>query len=582
MTVSLFSMLSMGSNSLQTQQILLNIAGQNVANAATEGYTRQRADITQRPDVRIGGLLFGLGSGVDIIERVREDLIDTRFRRENSILGEYTVKSSYLSQIEDALSEPSTEGIAQAIANYFDSLQELANNPEDMGVRTTVQGYGIELADSINQSYDLLNRLRNNMSELIDGTVAEVNRLAEEISNLNGKIASLEGGTGTANSSRDSRDVLLNELSELVSVEIHNNENGTVNVYLDGYGLVQGVSHNEIDVRINPGSGLTGDGSLDIVAVSGGNRPLNIESGTLGGLLEIRDGVITDQVLSDLEEMTLTIIEEVNRIHSQGQGLVRFDATTSEFAVSDADAVLESAGLPFSPVDGTFFLAVYDSQGELVEQHEITVDADTDTLNTIALQINTEFATSGKLTATVTADNQLTIQTTSTGDTFSFVSDDTQAGDTSDFLLGMGLNAFFTFDPVVGAAATMAISSIIEENAAFIAAGRSTGAGDNSNALAMAQLRNESLLGPTGNATIEEFFQATLVSLGFTANEANDRLEIQTGVIDGIANLRDSISGVSLDEEGVNIITAQQAYEASARFIAAVNDVLEILLTQVG
>ena len=104
MAASLFSMLTMGSNSLQTQQILLNIAGQNVANAATEGYTRQRADILQQPDVRIGGLLFGHGSNVATIERIRESLIDDRFRRENSVLGEFTVKTDFLSQIEDIIS----------------------------------------------------------------------------------------------------------------------------------------------------------------------------------------------------------------------------------------------------------------------------------------------------------------------------------------------------------------------------------------------------------------------------------------------------------------------------------------------
>ncbi len=582
MAASLFSMLSMGANALQTQQILLNIAGQNVANAATEGYTRQRADILQQPDMRIGGLLFGFGSNVALIERLRESLIDDRFRRENSVLGEFMIKMDFMSQLEDILSEPSQQGIAQTLSDFFDSLQEFSNNPENEGVRSSVLGSAVSLADSINLSFDLVNRVRTNMNDFIQSTAAEINRLAEEIVDLNRKINAVEVGAGTSNASRDVRDRLLNELSELAAVEIRRNANGTVNVFLDGYGIVQDFTFNPIDVRFNPDLDPARDDFFEIVAVNGGNRPLNITGGRLRGYIETRDGVASDQISADLNTLSLALIEEVNRIHSQGQGLVQFQSLTSEFSVTDPDAALDSAGLPFTPVDGSFFLAAYDSQKQLIEQHEITIDADTDTLNTVAARINAAFAASGALTATVTADNELVIETAAPDNTFSFVSDDTQAGDTSDFLLAMGLNAFFTFDPAAGAAATIAVAPTIASDVAFIAAGRSTGPGDNSIALELAQLRNASVLGANNSATVEEFFQMTVVSLGFTTRQAIDRVEIQLGVVAGVGNLRDSISGVSLDEEGVNMIRAQQAYEASARFVAAVSDVLDILLTEVG
>ncbi len=582
MAASLFSMLSMGANALQTQQIMLNIAGQNVANAATEGYTRQRGDILQQPDVRVGGLLFGLGSNVDLIERIRESLIDDRFRRENSVLGEFAIRMDFLSQLEDILSEPSQEGIAHTLSGFFDGFQELANNPENEGVRSSALGAGISLSDALNLSFELVDRLRTNMNEFIRSTASEINRLASEVVEINRKIVSTELGTGLSNASRDARDRLLNELSELANVEIRRNANGTVNVFLDGYGIVQDFSFNPIDVRFNPSLDPARADFFEIVAVSGGNRPLNINGGRLRGYIDIRDGVATNQISGDLNTLALTLIEEVNRIHSRGQGLVQFQSLTSEFSVADPDVALDSAGLPFTPVDGSFFLAVYDSQKQLLEQHEITIDADVDTLNTVAAQINAAFAASGALTATVTAGNELMIATAAPDTTFSFVSDDTQAGDNSDFLLAMGLNAFFTFDPTADAAATIEVSPMIMSDVALIAAGRSTGPGDNSNALEIAQLRNAPVLGANGTATVEEFFQMTTISLGFTTRQAIDRVEIQSGVVAGVANLRDSISGVSLDEEGVNMIRAQQAFEASARFIAAVSEMLDILLSEVG
>lgn len=578
---NLSSMLSLGAGSLQTQQILMDVAGQNVANAATEGYSRQRAELLRLPESRQGNLLFGLGARVSTISRVRENLIDDRFRRENSLSGEYSVRTDFLTQIEDILSEPSDVGIAQGLADFFDNLQELVNNPEDGGVRTVVSGSGVALADSIQTTYELLNNQRSTMSGFISSSVDEINRLTAQISELNQKISTLEAGSATANSSRDQRDLLLDQLSEIASVEIRRTDNGMVNVYLDGYGIVQDFNSNPIGLRLNPATETT-NSFYEITAVNGGNRPLEITGGKLKGYLDMRDGEEMTRVMSDLDTLALGLIEEMNRIHSQGVGLTRYDSTTSDFAVTDADAALNAAGLPFTPVDGSFFLAVYDSQGQLLEQHEITIDAGTDTLNTVAAQVNSAFAADGRLTATVTPENHLLLETNTIGDTFTFVSDDTQAGDTSDFLLGMGLNTFFTFDPQVGPAASIAVSDRILSDPNLIAAARSTSPGDNSNALALAQLRDQPLLGSGAGVTMEQFYQETLVFLGSRTRESSDRQDVISGVVDGIQNLRDSISGVSLDEESVNIMVAQQAYEASAQFITAVNDVMQVLLNMLG
>jgi flagellar hook-associated protein 1 FlgK len=582
MAASLFSMLTMGSNALQTQQIMLNIAGQNVSNAATEGYTRQRGDILQQPDVRIGGLFFGHGSNVALIERVRESLIDDRFRQESSVLGEFQVRTDFLGQLEDILAEPSQEGIAATLASFFDSLHELANSPENDGVRASVRGSATTLSDSINLTFDTANRLRTTMNNFIVSTGDEINRLAEQIVRLNSDIATFAAGPGLSNASSDSRDRLLNELAEIAQVEVRRNANGTVSVYLDGYGIVQDFTFNPIDVRFNPSLDPLRNDFYEIVAVNGGNRPLDIGSGILAGYIDIRDGVASNQILADLDTLSLEIIEEVNRIHSRGQGLIQFQSHTSDYAVTDPDAALDSAGLPFTPVDGSFFVTVYDAQKQFIEQHEITIDADTDTLNTVAARINAAYATTGNLTATVTADNRLMINATAPDHNFSFVSDDTQAGDNSDFLLSMGLNSFFTYDPLSGPAASIDISSILAADVGYISAGASTGAGDNSIALRMAQLRNAQVLGTNSNATLDEFFQSTVVSLGFATRQAQDRVSIQSGVLAGVRNLRDSIMGVSLDEEGVFMIRAQQAYEASARFVGAVDDVLDILMRELG
>ncbi|RJP26170.1 MAG: flagellar hook-associated protein FlgK [Candidatus Abyssobacteria bacterium SURF_5] len=579
--MTLFSMLSLGGSALQTQQILMDVAGQNVANAATPGYSRQRAELLRYPEYRYGNVLLGHGAYVGTISRVRESLIDDRFRKENSVLGEYAIRMDFLMQTEDILGEPSDSGIANGISTLFDNFQELSNNPEDPAVRTTVSSSAVTLADSIRSTHEMLVNQSVSMSGFINSSVQEINRLAQQISELNRSISTLEAGSAQANSSRDMRDQLLNQLSSIASVDIRNNANGTVSVYLDGYGIVQDYNYNPVGLRLNPGTASAGD-YYEIIALNGGNRPLEIRSGSLKGYLDMRDGEVMNQMMSDLDTLALSLIEEVNRIHSQGVGLTRYTSTTSDFAVTDPDATLDSAGLPFTPIDGSFYLAVYDTDGQLLEQHEITVDADTDSLNSIAAQINTAFAADGRLTATVTPDNQLVLETTTAGDTFTFVSDDTQAGDTSDFLLAMGLNTFFTFDPEAGAAASIAVSDRILADPNLIAAARSPSPGDNSNALALAQLRDQPVIGAGASLTIEGFFQETLAYLGSETRQAIDKHDVVLGVVSGIANLRDSISGVSLDEEAINIMVAQQAYEASAQFVGAVNDMLQVLLTELN
>jgi flagellar hook-associated protein 1 FlgK len=578
--MTLFSMLSLGANSLQTQQVLLDVAGQNVANAATPGYSRQRAELLRLPEYRYGNALLGMGSYVGTVSRMRESLIDDRLWRENASLGEFSIRADFLQQTEEIFSEPSDHGIAKGISVFFDNLQELVNNPENTGVRTTVSGSAVTLADSINSAYQLLMNQRITMNGFISSSVDEINRLAQQIGELNRKISSLEAGSAQANASRDTRDQLVTQLSEIASVEVRHSDNGAINIYLDGYALVQDFTYNQIGLRLQP-DGPIGD-YYEIIAVDAGDRPLEIRSGSLKGYLDMRDGETTVRVMSDLDALALGLIEEVNRIHSQGQGLTRYESTTSNFAVLDAGQPLDSAGLPFSPVDGSFFLAVYDSQGQLLEQHEMTVDADADSLNDIAAQINAAFAADGRLTATVTSDNRLVLETSTAGDTFTFVNDETQSGDTSDFLLAMGLNSFFTFDPARGPAASIAVSDNILADPGLIAAARSTSPGDNSNALALAQLRDQPFLGPGGGATIEEFFQDSLVFLGSATRQAIDQHDILDGVVRGIENLRDSVSGVSLDEEAVNMMVAQQAYQASASFISTVNDMLQVLLTKLG
>ena len=310
---------------------------------------------------------------------------------------------------------------------------------------------------------------------------------------------------------------------------------------------------------------------------------LEVQDGRIGGFLELRDEVLTRTVLSTLNELSREFTENINRVHLQGIGLDLFTNETSAYAVDDAAATLDSVtGLPFPMQSGAFFITVYDGNGDFVEQREILVDPTVDSLNDIAARINAEFP-SGNILATVTIDNELQIETTGLGQTYSFISDDTAAADTSDFLLAMGFNQFFTFDPTSDAARTFTVSQDIQDNVNRIAAGRTTSVGDNQNAIALGDLRGQAVVDARmPPATFEEFYQGTVVQVGITSADIQIRQFAQASYVLTLQNRMESVRGVNVDEETVTLIAAQMAFAAAARFIRTVSDVLEILTTEVG
>ncbi len=578
----LFQMLTLGTSALQVQQRILQTTGNNVANASTPGYSRQQADVVNLFPTRLGNLIVGNGARVADITRVRDIFLQQQIVREAGVLADLNVRRDFITQVEDILNEPGDLGISAALGTFFNSIQDLATNPEQSSVRVQLRDTALALADTLSSTFEALDRLRTNLNDRVEDSVLQINELVGEVADLNKAIINLEAGGPSANDLKDRRDQLVRQIADLIDANITFNDNGTINVFLDGYALVQEFTSNELGTRTD----LTIDPNRpDLFVVFGvqDNRVLEVNSGTIGGLLALRDDLLTRNVLGSLNTLAAGLTEHINRVHLQGIGLDRFTDETSAYGVDDPTLTLDSVtGLPFSMQAGAFFITVYDGTGAFVEQREITVDPTVDTLNDVAARINAEFP-SGNIVATVDINNRLQIQTTGLGQTFTFISDDTAAADTSDFLLAMGFNQFFTFDPAADAAVTLDVAQDIQDNVARIAAARTTSVGDNQNAIALADLRGQLLLSTTGApTTLEEFFEGTVVQVGIASADIQIRQLSQASFVLTIENRIESVSGVNIDEETVSLIEAQTAFAAAARFIATVSNVLEILTTEVA
>lgn len=557
---TLLGTLNVATSGLQVAQVQLDTAGHNIANVNTEGYSRQRVDAVASPaDERTYGTV-GRGVMVKTVERLRETFLDTVYRAEVSDLSASDVRASYYDSIQNLFDEPAEGGFGTNITDFFDALDDFANSVEDQSVRTAVITQAQTLSSSFNQLSEQLYALRTNANEEVINTVPDVNSLAEQIAALNVTIRNSEVGGVTANDLRDQRDQLLDQLSKDINIQFAEQENGQVDVSIGGESFITGGSYREIAAVRDTSIDSTRQDLVTVRFVDNGNA-VDIQGGSLYGNLQARD-VDLLKAADRVNTMASTIIEEINKIQSTGNGLDNLSGTISATnAVTSASATLGTAGLPFDVANGSFDVVGYDSSGTATTT-TISV-TDSTTLDSLAADLNAV----GNFSASVS--NGVLSLGASSGYTYSF------ANDTSGALTALGINGLFTGHD----AATMGVNSAIEDNPNLLTSTYSTdtlNTGDNTAALALAGLRSEKVL-ENGTATISNYYETTIVRVGTDAKANQQMNDVQQAFVDDFESRRQQVSGVSVDEEVTNMMLFQRAYEASARVISVVNSMFDAL-----
>lgn len=569
--MGIFSGLQIGSKALSAYNVAMQLLGHNIANADTEGYTRQRVRfVTSQPDVFSYG---SLGTGVDIgtIERVRDSYLDIQMYRENGSLSKWNSQDEYLSQLELYFNEPSDTGLSSMLNTFWQGWQDLANDPEDQITRTSLIQQSLTFTENLNDVYEKTKQLRVNIDEQMEADVNKVNNIATQIASLNGQILQSESNGNTANDLRDRRDNLIKGLSELVDFTANEQSSGVFSISIGSKQLVWGTQTSSLTVAQNPDNEFA---LIDIKWADSGTT-VTPTSGELGGLLYARDTIIPKYV-DKLDEMVKNMIIEVNSMHSKGMGLEGYSTITSENAVTDPTALLSSSasGLDFynKIKSGTISISVKDSGGN-VTTTQIAVDAanmklfdagdPTHSLATLIDNVNNIQSVS------VGADGKMTIQAAS-GYTF-YVTDD--ATNSTNIPMALGINNFFSGS----GASDITVSSNIQDSPNLIATARSTAPGDNSNALAVSGLKDATI--DDLSATLNGYYNAQIVgALGVEAEQVNNQKENQDLIVQQLQDRIQNISGVSLDEEMTTMIQYQHAYSAAAKYIALSQQMLTDLV----
>lgn len=319
--MSSFGSLEIARSGLVISQKALDVVAQNITNANTTGYTRQRL-VTVPTGNNMGVQLVG-------VEQVRDEFLDTQFRNETGTLGEWQVKTDALTSMEDYLQEPSDYGLNQMVSNFFSSLQEMAKQPEAKEMRTQVLQNGLALTDAIHYVYDKLTELQKNQNSEINTTVSQINTYAKNIQTLNSQIQKAEAGSSQkANELRDQRNNILDELSGFVNVSSTENSDGTVSVMIGSSYLVDKTDVHLISTTADKTNPIDGEQPLSSIKWEDGTD-VTITGGKLKGYLDIRDGsgvTETDDpkymgipyFVDKLNKFAKTIVQNINAIHSTG------------------------------------------------------------------------------------------------------------------------------------------------------------------------------------------------------------------------------------------------------------------------
>lgn len=259
---SLGSILNIARNAISANQTAVRVASHNIANAGTEGYTRQVVRMVEtRPDQTTLGRL---GTGVRIydISRVRDTLLDTSYRKEAGQSAAFELRHELLSSIEEVFGEPSETGLASSLDAFYSSWSDLAQDPGNDSARRVVIQRANHVASTLNNFSTTLDGMAHAARSRLETTVQEVNRTTEQIAKINGLIVSQESGGTTASDLRDQRDRLLDSLSQLGTVRVTERETGSVAVYLENSLVVDGTMAKPIAASGEPPTVTLGSSAL--------------------------------------------------------------------------------------------------------------------------------------------------------------------------------------------------------------------------------------------------------------------------------------------------------------------------------
>ena len=605
---------------LLAQQVSLDTVGHNISNANTDGYSRQRANlVTSRPQTIYTGCngtaQIGTGVLVESITRARNTFVDQQYWKESSTLGYSESLSENLSKIEGVFMEPSETGLQTTLDNFWKSWQSMGTNSSDTGMRTVVRERGVEVVNAIQKAEQQLRDMVADANSAVEIKTNKINELTQQIYDLNRQIVSVEvGGADHANDLRDTRDYLTDQLSKLAKITVSEEPSGAFTIQSAGVTLVSQTNRQTLETydEVDPTYGYV----TKKVQTTGGAAKFEPASGELKALIEGRDseefGV--KAYLNKLNTASQFLLTEFNAQHLQAYGLDNTNGTNF-FGASNTYYTNETIDLATAQVTYPGMTKVYGEDvvgansekptkyNNWLDQLQVNpalfnetngldkIAAKTKPVanqDTISIQQSNKNAGKGtfgttsyssaeartyifKITGIDSSGNALKVQYSTNGGS-SWSSDITAAP------AGSGV---FTSTDGFSTQLTIAASTgnMVNDTYTFTI-GQNNAAGDN--AVNMANMLKKTISPLLGNTTLYSYYSAAIGALGVQSQNAENATVNQTTLVGQVTNWRESVAGVNMDEEMSNMIRFQKGYNAAARVLTTMDEMLDKLINGTG
>ena len=448
--MSISSLFEIGRRSLSAYQSAINTTANNIANSNNEGYTRRRLDI--RNVTSLSGF-SGFGSGVDAtsLSRMREKFAEYSLWRENHNLGRYEKTETLLKQIESIFGDNSDGSLQNILAEFWNSWNDLATDPESKTLRALVKNKGQLLANSFRSTYTRAVKMQRQLDPEIRESVRTINKISAQLLEINMQLR-----RGESPDLMDRRDQLITDLSHIINIDVREKDNGEVSILFGGHILISENKANKLEVSMDRSSNLY---SAAITFKDSDFEP-DIGGGSLAGLLEVFNDNIPNY-LDQLDNLANGISSQVNSAHSSGYNLA-----------------------------GTTGINFFNGSGS-------------------------------------------------------------------------------------GAANFRMNQAILNDPTLIATRGATEGVGANSIAESIFNLQFDAFV---SNETTTEFYISLVTEIGSDLADASFLRYSQELITQQLKNQRDEISGVSLDEEMTKLVQYEQAYQAAARIIKTVDEMIKTVL----
>lgn len=578
---------------LNVQQSNINTSSHNIANANTVGFSRQRSVIqTTRP---FGGASrfdtctvgqVGTGAEVTAIQRVRDQFLDYQVRSKTTESGGLNIKYQYLYQAENILNDSSDAGIQNALNEFFDAFQEISKAPEKTSNRDVAISQAAALADMINSKYTQLEKKKSDAQSLLTQNVAEINGILDSINSLNKQISSIAAIGMTPNDLMDQRDNLLDELSAKFGINVDRDSRETINLTTTEKQDSINIGGKDVDklVSSSPNDEYIRFSAIDSVEVKddgNGNYSLTVKYNKLGD--DTNQGTFTIPCGSKAEaESRQNELLESRIIITDSDGNIRDDA---------GNVVADDGNVGFDKLN---MLKV--TEGEIAGNQKAQKEMQTAMDELDKLAAGFAYAVNAIQTGSINGQNALTTE-------LIFVNKDGAKDANGNANSDIGINA-----------KNISINAKMKKDSSLLICGENitdvSGDKAGTRALAIANLSNMKmdfskvtvndnmerntfltaagvgfktgsnleLEGSTSGSTAKDKYISITNTLGTSIKTTKESLTSVAGELESYEEQRLSVSGVSLDEEMTDLITFQHAYQANAKMINTVDQLLDVVI----